>query len=66
MLTSLTTYIKESFQELKNKVTWPTWVEAQKTTVTVATFSILFALAIWGIDILISKVLDVYFNSINA
>jgi preprotein translocase subunit SecE len=35
-------YIKESFGELKNNVTWPSWAEAQSLTVLVAVFSIIF------------------------
>lgn len=66
MESSLVDYFKASFEELKTKVTWPTWAEAQKLTVTVATFSVLFALAIWGIDIVMSEILDFYFNGINT
>lgn len=40
-------YIKESFEELKTNVTWPTWAEGQRLMVVVAVFSILFSLAIW-------------------
>jgi len=55
-------YIKESFGELKNNVTWPTLANAQKLTVVVAIFSILFSLAIWGVDTVFSKVIEGYFN----
>jgi preprotein translocase subunit SecE len=43
-------YIKDSFAELKNSVSWPTWIDGQKLTVLVAVFSIVFSLAIFGID----------------
>jgi len=55
-------YIKESFLELKNNVSWPTLPNAQKLTVLVAVFSILFSLAIWGVDTVFSKVVEAYFN----
>ena len=55
-------YIKESFGELKNNMTWPEWAKAQKLTVVVAVFSVLFALATWGVDKLFSKVIEAYFN----
>jgi len=35
-------YVSESYEELKNHVTWPTWAEGQKLMVIVAVFSILF------------------------
>lgn len=59
-------YIKESFGELKNNVSWPTWAEAQSLTVLVAVFSIIFSLAIWGVDTVFSKVITLYFQWING
>ncbi|WP_147678968.1 preprotein translocase subunit SecE [Algibacter pacificus] len=58
-------YIKESFGELKNNVSWPTWSEAQSLTVLVAVFSIIFSLAIWGVDSVFSKVITFYFDLIK-
>ncbi|WP_346882791.1 preprotein translocase subunit SecE [uncultured Algibacter sp.] len=58
-------YIKESFGELKNNVTWPSWSEAQSLTILVAVFSIIFSLAIWGIDTVFSKVITAYFQWIK-
>ncbi|PID70141.1 MAG: preprotein translocase subunit SecE [Flavobacteriales bacterium] len=56
------TYFKESFEELKTKVTWLPFAEAQKSTVVVALFSLLFALAVFGVDKLFQNVLEQYFN----
>ncbi|WP_027136965.1 preprotein translocase subunit SecE [Gaetbulibacter saemankumensis] len=64
-MAGIVNYIKESFSELKNNVTWPTWAEAQSLTVLVAVFSIIFSLAIWGIDTVFSKVIALYFQWIN-
>jgi preprotein translocase subunit SecE len=58
-------YIKESFEELRNHVSWPTWPEAQNLSVLVAVFSIIFSLAIWGVDTVFSKVVKAYFTWIN-
>ncbi|HIC32694.1 MULTISPECIES: preprotein translocase subunit SecE [Mesoflavibacter] len=59
-------YIKESFTELKNNVSWTPWAEAQSLTILVAVFSIIFSLAIWGVDTVFSKVISLYFNLING
>lgn len=59
-------YIKESFSELKSNVTWPTWPEAQNSTILVALFSIMFSLAIWGVDTVFSKIIGFYFQWING
>ena len=59
-------YITESYKELKNHVTWPSWAEAQKLTVIVAVFSIILALAVWGVDSVFSKVVGLYFEWIKS
>jgi preprotein translocase subunit SecE len=56
-MASLINYVTESFEELKTNVSWLKWDELQKYTVTVAVFSILFSLAIWGTDEVLSKFL---------
>lgn len=58
------TYIKESFEELRNNVTLPPRAESSKLMVIVAVFSILFALATWGVDTVFSKVIKLYFDNI--
>ncbi|GAL68839.1 preprotein translocase subunit SecE [Jejuia pallidilutea] len=64
-MAGIVTYVKESFGELKNNVSWPTWAEAQSLTVLVAVFSIIFSLAIWGVDTVFSKVITAYFDLIK-
>ena len=59
-------YVSESYNELKNHVTWPSLAEAQRLTVVVAVFSIIFALAIWGIDTVFSGVIEQYFEWIKS
>ncbi|MEH6766029.1 preprotein translocase subunit SecE [Aequorivita antarctica] len=59
-------YITESYKELKNHVSWPTWAEAQKLTVIVAVFSVVLALAVWGVDTVFSKVVGLYFDWIKS
>ena len=58
-------YIKASFEELKNNVSWTERSELQRLVVIVLVFSVLFSLAIWGADTLLSKVIQFYFNLIG-
>ena len=58
----MVTYIKESVNELKNHVTLPSRAESSNLTVIVAVFSILFALATWGVDTIFSRLIQAYFN----
>ena len=58
------TYIKDSFEELKNNVTLPSRSESSNLMVVVAVFSILFALATWGVDSVFNEAIQLYFNNI--
>ena len=64
-MAGIVNYVKESFGELKNNVSWTPWAEAQSLTVLVAVFSIIFSLAIWGVDTVFSRVITFYFQLIN-
>ena len=59
------TYIKNSFEELKNNVSWTERSELQRLVVIVLVFSVLFSLAIWGADTVLSRVIQFYFNLIG-
>ncbi|KGO79264.1 preprotein translocase subunit SecE [Flavobacterium beibuense] len=49
-MAKVTNYVSEAFAELKTNVTWPEWAEVQRLTIIVALFSIIFALATFGVD----------------
>ena len=59
-------YFAEAFEELKSNVTWPEWAEVQRLTVVVAVFSIVFALATWGVDEVFAKAIAGFFNFIKG
>jgi len=65
-MTKVVNYISEAFEELRSNVTWPEWSEVQRLTIVVAVFSILFALATWGVDELFAKTLAGFFNWLKA
>ncbi|ADY52819.1 preprotein translocase, SecE subunit [Pseudopedobacter saltans DSM 12145] len=43
-------YIKESFTELKEKVTWPTWSELQNSAVITLVAALIIALIVFAMD----------------
>jgi len=43
-------YLRESYNELVHKVTWPTWSSLQSNTILVIVASIIFALLILAMD----------------
>ena len=55
-------YVKESYEELKNHVTWPTLADSQREMVVVVVFSILFSLVIWGMDSFFEWIIAEYFK----
>ncbi|NMH26693.1 preprotein translocase subunit SecE [Flavobacterium silvaticum] len=59
-------YISEAFGELRDNVTWPEWAEVQKYTIVVAVFSVVFALATWGVDETFSKALAGFFTWVKG
>ncbi|WP_310377863.1 preprotein translocase subunit SecE [Flavobacterium sp.] len=65
-MSKVVNYISEAFEELKSNVTWPIWAEVQRLTIVVAVFSVLFALATWGVDEVFAKTLASFFNWIKA
>ena len=65
-MTKVVNYISEAFEELKSNVTWPEWSEVQRLTIVVAVFSVLFALATWGVDEVFAKSLAGFFSWLKA
>ncbi len=49
-MSNITAYIKDTVDELKNKVTWPSRKELQESAILVIVASFLFALIVWLMD----------------
>jgi preprotein translocase subunit SecE len=58
-------YIKESYIELTEKVTWPTWRELQSSAVLVLVAAIIIALVILGMDQIIAYLLKLFYTSLT-
>lgn len=57
-------YFKESYIELTQKVTWPTWRELQNSAVLVLVSAIIIALLIFGMDQIIGYLLNQFYTSL--
>ena len=55
-------YIVESYNELLNKVSWPTWSELQSSSIVVAIASAIIALIIYLMDQTFSNIMDVFYS----
>jgi preprotein translocase subunit SecE len=58
-------YIKESYIELVEKVTWPTWRELQSSAVLVLVATIIIAMMVFGMDQLIGWLLRSFYSSLG-
>jgi len=50
-------YIKESYDELKNKVSWPSWNELQNSAIVVSIASLIIAMIVYLMDMTFSTLL---------
>ena len=55
-------YIKSSYDELVNKVNWPSWSELQSSSIVVAIASIIIALIIYLMDQAFSNIMNVFYS----
>jgi preprotein translocase subunit SecE len=55
-------YVIESYQELKNKVTWPTWTQLQSSSILVAISSVIIALIIGLMDVGFDTILGEFYK----
>ena len=58
-------YIKESYVELTEKVTWPTWGELWNSAVLVLIAALIIALVVLVMDQTIHFVLDKFYSTLT-
>lgn len=51
-MNKVTTYFRESYKELLEKVSWPTWTQLQQSTVIVLVATVLITALVWVMDII--------------
>ena len=56
------TYIKASYDELMNKVSWPSWSELQSSSIVVAIATIIIALIIYIMDSAFSNMMKLFYG----
>ena len=57
-------YVKESYNELVNKVTWPTVPQLQSSTIVVMVASVIFALIVLVMDISFENLMAVIYKTL--
>jgi preprotein translocase subunit SecE len=55
-------YLKDSYDELVHKVSWPTWSELQSSAIVVSIASLLIALVVYLMDISVRTLLEQFYK----
>ena len=55
-------YINESLEELRSKITWPTWLNLQQTTGIVLFACALLAIIIFSMDLISNQALKLIYG----
>jgi preprotein translocase subunit SecE len=61
-MNKLQTYFRDSYQELVEKVTWPTWAQLQQSTMIVIVATLLITALVWVMDLASSNFLKFVYS----
>lgn len=61
-MSKITDSFRESYYELTNKVTWPSWQNLVSSTILVLVASIIFALIVFVMDTFSKQLLDLIYS----
>jgi len=61
-MSKIKAYFKESYDELMNKVSWPTWSELQNSAIVVSIASLIIALIVYLMDASFSAVIKQFYK----
>ena len=61
-MNKISIYIKESYRELLEKVTWPTWAQLQQSTMIVIVATLVITALVWVMDTLTNGGLKFIYN----
>lgn len=61
-MNKITTYFRESFKELTEKVSWPTWAQLQQSTMIVLAATLVITFVVMGMDFIAGNGLKFIYN----
>jgi preprotein translocase subunit SecE len=61
-MNKVTTYFSESYRELMEKVSWPSWSQLQQSTVIVLVATLLITALVWAMDFLSNGALNLIYS----
>jgi preprotein translocase subunit SecE len=61
-MNKITAYIKDSYREMVEKVTWPTWPQLQQSTMIVLVATLIITGIVWVMDLASNSVLKFVYS----
>lgn len=61
-MNKISTYFKESYHELVEKVSWPTWLQLQQSTVIVLVATVIITTMVWVMDFSSNQLLKLIYS----
>jgi preprotein translocase subunit SecE len=61
-MNNVTTYFRESYKELLEKVSWPTWTQLQQSTLIVLVATLLITAIVWAMDLVAQSGLKLIYS----
>ena len=61
-MNKVSTYFRESYRELLEKVSWPTWSQLQQSTVIVLVATLVITGVVWAMDLLAQSGLKLIYS----
>jgi preprotein translocase subunit SecE len=63
-MTKIGNYFRDSYKELLEKVTWPTWSQLQQSTVIVLVATLIITAVVWAMDLIAQSGLNFIYRLI--
>lgn len=61
-MAKIKSYIKDSYNELIHKVSWPSWNELQNSAIVVSIASLIIAIVVFLMDITFQNIMDQFYS----
>lgn len=61
-MSKISLYIKESYNELTKKVSWPSWAELQSNAAVAMVATVIFALLVLVMDLAFKNIMTLIYN----
>jgi preprotein translocase subunit SecE len=63
-MNKISTYFRESYKELTEKVSWPTWTQLQQSTMIVLVATLVITGLVWLMDFTAGGILKLIYNQL--